>query len=337
MLVALQELREQLLSPSKDWEEAKRGAFEQNPWFTMREIQRMVDLISNHYLEHSKLRNWLSAYELPGNPKPIRLAIIAAGNIPLVSFHDILCAVICGCEVQVKPSSKDSVLTEWICLKLRALLPEADLGIHCVDTISNFDAIIATGGELASNQFRKYLELKPGLIRSHRNSVGILTGLETDDDIEALGLDVFSYYGLGCRNVSKIYIPKSIDVRGLLEVFDRRYAYVMDLHRYAHNYDFQLAAMLINRLTFLQGKTVLLRPSGNLHANIATLNYEYYDDLKGLCGHLAAHENQIQVVSVNAEIDFPRTCRLGEAQWPELNDFQDGIDVIRFLSQLQID
>ncbi|HEX5626187.1 MAG TPA: acyl-CoA reductase, partial [Saprospiraceae bacterium] len=202
---------------------------------------------------------------------------------------------------------------------------------------SNFDAVIATGGELASNQFKKYLELKPGLIRSHRNSVGVLTGMETDEDLEALGMDVFSYYGLGCRNVSKIYIPKSFDVRRLPEVFDHRYAYVMDLHRYAHNYDFQLAAMLINRLVFLQGETVLLRPSGKLYANIATLNYEYYDDLEGLCRDLSAQEDHIQVVSVNVEIDFPRTCRLGEAQWPELHDYQDGIDVIRFLRQLQID
>jgi hypothetical protein len=246
-----------------------------------------------------------------------------AGNIPLVGFHDFLCTFISGHNQTIKLSSRDSVLvshlTDWMFTKV----PELKAGIRFEVMLKGCDAYIATGSNNSARYFEYYFSRFPHIIRKNRTSVAILTGNETNEQLSALADDVYLYFGLGCRNVTKIYVPQEYDFVPLLESF-RKYNYLFDHHKYKNNYDYQLAVLLINKQFYMTNGSVIFHQNTSLYSPISVLHYEYYDDAATLAATLRTSES-VQCLVGTDHIPF------GQAQKPELTDFADGIDTLQFL------
>lgn len=302
-----------------------------NPWFTEVEIDRMLNSILSQFFDPIKLSNWILPYK---NIKYDRknVAIICAGNVPLVSFHDILCGVVTGHNLQIKLSEKDSILPKWILQTLFNLFPEYQERINFVEKLVNFDAVIATGGLLANSQFDTYFKKYPRILRSHRNSIAIIQGNESESELMGLGIDIFAYYGLGCRNISKLFVPINYNFEKLIEIFNREYAYVMNLSKYVNNYDYNLSLYLLNRKAFLQGNSILLIESEKYSSKIACLHYEYYNSTDQIAELISTNLSQIQCILSQNEVKNLKTSKFNSSQYPALNDYSDHRDTMFFLT-----
>ncbi|MEP7195848.1 MAG: acyl-CoA reductase [Saprospiraceae bacterium] len=306
----------------------------ENGWFTPLEIERMLNSIQAQFLDSERLKSWLNTYEINNSSRELSIGLIAAGNIPLVSFHDIFCLLISGHQLQIKLSDKDKILPFWLLNLFSNHFAEYKSKINYVDQLKNYDAVIATGGEIASNHFNYYFKDSPKLIRSHRNSIAILSGNESEQEVIQLGLDIFSYYGLGCRNVSKIYVPEGFDFPAFIEILDNHYIYVRQNNKYHNNYDYNLAIYTLNKSKFYQGESSLFLESNSISSRIACLNYEYYKDIDQLENELNNKLIQIQSIQSNMKFNKLSTFQLGDSQYPSLSDYADGIDTMKFLLQL---
>lgn len=300
----------------------------ENSWFTPESIHLALISVRKH-LEQENLVNWLSKYNLT-NVMPKRVAVVAAGNIPLVGFHDFLCVLISGHTLQIKLSSKDSVLLKHLSDVLINLEPRFSDRITFADQIKNFDAVIATGSDNSSRYFQYYFGKYPHIIRKNRTSSAILTGKETADELQALGKDVFSYFGLGCRNVSKLYVPSDYDITKLLDHWSV-YKDVLLHHKYNNNYDYQKSILLINKDAFFDSGFVMLQESMRLVSPISVVYYERYKDEGDLALKLTSVKEKIQCVVGNQK---PATVPFGQAQSPQLWDYADQIDTLKFLEHL---
>lgn len=305
---------------------ATRAASE-NPWFTTENV-RMAWQSITAMLKEDALRSWASSYNLDDDGKTI--AIVMAGNIPLVGFHDFLCVLICGHAVQAKLSSKDSVLMRYIAETLIDTEPYFEQKIVFSERLKNFDAIIATGSDNTSRYFDYYFGKYPHIIRQNRTSCAILNGNETSEELEALGRDIFSYFGLGCRNVSKLFVPKGYDFATFFENLDP-YKEVGNHHKYHNNYDYQKSIMLINQTPFLDNGFVMLTQSEKLVSPIAVIYYEYYDDESDLRAKINSINNKLQCIVGSIA---PAWVPFGTAQYPGLRDYADNIDTLIFLNAL---
>lgn len=256
-----------------------------------------------------------------------RVGIVAAGNIPMVGFHDVLCTLVAGHLPVVKLSGQD-----------RHLLPavfayfEKSLGLPVdidwtEERLGPIDAVIATGSNNTARYFEYYFGDKPHIIRKNRNSVAILTGDESPEMLEKLGEDIFSYFGLGCRNVAKIYIPQDYDIDLF---FKSIYPFheVVNHHKYANNYDYYKALWLLNREDLLDNGFILLRPTEAIASPPGVLYYERYRDAQALRHTLSEKENEIQCIVSSSDVPF------GKSQQPELWDYADGVDTMEFLQRL---
>ncbi|MBX2945587.1 MAG: acyl-CoA reductase [Cyclobacteriaceae bacterium] len=304
-------------------------AGQENPWFTQASIRKAIKGIVN-YLDHKKLKQWLQDYNLQ-NSNPKTIALIMAGNIPLVGFHDLLCVLLSGHKALIKLSSKDSKLNRYLIERLIGIAPgfESHITIQ-TETLKGYDAVIATGSDNTARHFEYYFRNVPHLIRRNRTSCAILSGTETKNDFINLGYDVFDYFGLGCRNVSKLYIPVVYDFKPLLEAW-KSFGPVIQHHKYANNYDYQKSILLVNQLPFLDTGFILLQESDKLVSPIAVLYYEQYSDDNSLKKALEASASKLQCVVGEK---FPATIPFGKTQQPELWDYADGIDTMAFLSSI---
>ncbi|MEO6189335.1 MAG: acyl-CoA reductase [Saprospiraceae bacterium] len=330
----LDEWKNEILSHSIDKQNALEQAKLNNPWFTELEIERMLNSICNEYLEREKLLSWFNSYsydQVKSNPKNI--AIIAAGNIPLVGFHDMLCSIISGHSTQIKLSEKDKVLPVWIFDLLTQINPSLKEKIKFVSQIKDFDAVVATGSDLAGDHFKYYFGKYPHIIRSHRNGIALLNGQESTSEIIQLGEDLFSYYGLGCRNVSKIYVPKDYDFIPLIKTLDEHFRYVRDLTKYFNNYEYNLAIHLLNRSKFLQGDSCLFLESTLIPSRIAIVHYEYYDHLNITFEEIKNSLDKIQCIVTNIPTSILPCQKLGSSQHPSLANYADDMDTMKFLTQ----
>ncbi|MCC6817239.1 MAG: acyl-CoA reductase [Saprospiraceae bacterium] len=332
MRIKLSEWRNQILNNDEKKEVVFNQAYQENHWFEKKEIDRMLHAITSQYLNEEKFQKWINAYSSPKSPKTIGL--IGAGNIPLVLFHDLFCILSLGYKVKIKCSSKDSVLPKWILNLYLNNNNFIDQQILFVETIKEVDAIIATGSDLAGNYFVEYFKKYPNIIRTHRNSIALLTGNESQEELIRLGEDVFSYYGLGCRNVSKLYLPNEYDIERLLKIWDSNFNYVMDNNKYKNNYDYNLAINILNKSKMFQSETTLLIENNSIHSRIACLNFEKYSNIEDLDSKLELNHNKIQNVISNGKFDFPFSKLIGESQTPGLSDYADGIDTMNFLISL---
>ena len=248
-----------------------------------------------------------------------------AGNIPLAGFHDFLSVLISGNNLIVKTSSKDSELIVYISDILCSINPSFRDNIEFAEgTLSNFDIVIATGSDNSSRYFDYYFGKYPSIIRKNRNSIAIIEGDETGDELEGLGTDIFSYFGLGCRNVSKIYVPKGYDFRSMIRYWDT-FAGVISHPKYANNYDFNKAVYLVNKEAFYDAGYILLKEDSRISSPVSVLYYEYYESQTALKQQIELLKEKIQCMIGRHNIPF------GKAQSPNLWDYADGIDTIEFL------
>jgi hypothetical protein len=296
-----------------------------NPWFTPDNVTSAVISIANE-LTSETLIKWTDAYpDLGINKEPFSVGLIMAGNIPLVGFHDFMCVLISGNRAVIKTSSKDSELIVYLGELLSSVHPGFREMIRFTDgTLSGFDAVIATGSNNSSRYFESYFGKYPNIIRKNRNSIAILDGSESEAEFKNLGNDIFSYFGLGCRNVSKLYIPAGYDLKILLKHWES-FSSVMNNNKYANNYDFSNAVYLVNKEKFLDTGYLLLKEEKGLASPVAVLYYEYYSSYESAMQSIDLMKDNIQCIVSKKEIPF------GKAQQPKLWDYADGIDTMEFL------
>ncbi len=323
-------LSEEILKDS----ESKRNVFAQarlhNPWYEPKEINRMIQAIAHDYLDPIKLQSWISKYQFQ-QILTKKVGLITAANIPLVGFHDLLCILISGHEAMVKCSERDKVLYLWIHSLIEAISPEAAKSIHFVERLTDYNAVIATGSDQSASLFKQYFSKVPHLIRSHRNSVAWLNANESNDELLLLGEDVFSYFGLGCRNVSKIWVPHNYQFDTLLGLWDKNYQYLRDSNRYHNNYDYRLAICLLNPIKFLQAESILLIQNNEINSAIATLHFEYYNSTKEIYENILTNNEKIQCCIGSENIQDLICESFGTSQKPALSSYADQMDTIQFL------
>ncbi|MEL6916460.1 MAG: acyl-CoA reductase [Bacteroidota bacterium] len=299
----------------------------QNGWFTKENILFAMAHWGN-VLTVDKLEGWLANYPLE-NIGSKKIALIMAGNIPMVGFHDFLATLITGNRAFIKLSSNDTILLPLIAAHLIELEPSfTDKIIFSDGKLQEFDAVIATGSNNTARYFEHYFGKKPHIIRKNRNSVAVLTGRETTEQLSALGEDIFRYYGLGCRSVSKLFVPKGYDFD---DFFKAIYAYapLIEQQKYANNYDYNKAVYLMSEFDILENGFLMLKEDTSYASPIATLFYEHYDSLEDLHGILKENEEKLQcIVSENI---IPNTVPFGKTQKPGLTEYADGVDTVEFL------
>jgi hypothetical protein len=310
-----------------DWQAVKHKAFTINGWF----VEEFVDLaaknICEHFLQADKLTAWALQYELPNNnTQPKTVGLVMAGNIPLVGFHDFLCGFITGHKLAIKPSSKDTVLTQHLLNKLIEWAPELAEYIVFAERLAGCDAYIATGSNNSGRYFEYYFKNYPSIIRKNRTSVAVLNGSETAAELEKLADDLLLYFGLGCRNVSKLYVPRGYDFVPLLGALDK-YKWMEDHHKFKNNYDYNLSLLILNYQYYMTNGTLLLVEKEEIFSAISQANFEFYDD-EAPTNLLETYANQIQCVVGSGYLP------LGQAQSPSLTDYADGVDTVAFFKSL---
>ena len=322
------------LYSSDDWNEwhqklenAISLAGHKNGWFTKPQVMYAINAWAEQ-LNDEKLRKWLLPYPLENNTHKT-VAIIMAGNIPLVGFHDFLVALISGNRVLVKCSSSDNILFPFIANFLIHIEPGLTSEIaFSEERLTKYDVVIATGSNNTARYFAHYFGHKPNIIRKNRNSVAILTGKETEEQLNALGEDIFRYYGLGCRNVSKLFVPQDYSFDNFFKGIDT-YKYLIDQNKYANNYDYNKAVYLMSAFDFLDNGFFLLKEDTGYASPIGTAFYERYTTIEDLKIKLTGDIEQIQCI-VGGEM-FENSIPFGKTQKPELWDYADGVDTVEFL------
>ncbi len=309
---------------------AIRKAQVENAWFTEDSIYKALQGIV-YLLEEQKLREWLAKYSFVKDSKTV--ACVLAGNIPMVGFHDMLCMLLAGHSFVGKLSGKDSQLLPALCKMLIDFAPDFEQSITFVPNLQNvqYDAVIATGSNNSARYFEHYFGQKPHIIRKGRSSVAILSGKESEEDLQGLADDIFMYFGLGCRNVSKLYIPKGFDIRTIFPHFEK-YATHKKHHKFMNNYDYNRSINLVNQVAFYETGFAVFQENTELLSPISTVYYEFYEDLETVKQQLALYEDSLQcIVSNEKSANF---VPLGKAQFPEVDDYADGIDTLAFLQKL---
>jgi hypothetical protein len=299
----------------------------QNGWFTTEFIHQSIQAITDQYLNEYELIVFASLLQTAEQKdKQLTVGIVMAGNIPLVGFHDFLCVFLSGYRMKLKLSSKDTILMRHLISKLIEWDPNLTDQIEIADMLKNCDAYIATGSNTSANYFEYYFAKYPNIIRKNRTSVGIITGTETTEELTALADDVYMYCGLGCRNITKLYVPKDYDFLPMLTAF-RKYDHLKDVNKYRNNLDYNLALYMINNQFYMNNDSLLLVENESIFSPVAVLHYEYYTDLHNVLESLRNNQS-IQAIVGQNYIPF------GAAQKPTLTDFADGVNTIEFLNSL---
>ncbi|HRZ30838.1 MAG TPA: acyl-CoA reductase [Flavobacterium sp.] len=298
-----------------------------NGWFTKEQVYFSV----NSWVEaltETNLNEWLLNYDF-SKVTPKKVGLILAGNIPLVGFHDFLSVLIAGHSVLVKTSSNDQHLIKFFANYLISVNNDLLERITFTDgKLENFDAVIATGSNNTARYFEYYFKNKPSIIRKNRNSVAILTGNETQEDLVNLGEDIFRYFGLGCRNVSKIFVPNGYNFDSFFKaIFE--YQDVIHYEKYANNYDYNKAVFLMSNFKLLDNGFLTLKEDSSYSSPISSVFYEFYEDLEILKNRLKNEGDQIQCIVSNHLID--NSIAFGQTQKPKLWDYADNVDTLQFL------
>ncbi|MCB0524381.1 MAG: acyl-CoA reductase [Lewinellaceae bacterium] len=319
----------------EELERAILQSYQENNWFTQANVQKALDAIAHSFLDQSKLQSWVANYQIQDKGHPDKtIGLIMAGNIPLVGFHDWLCVFVSGHKARIKLSDKDKRLLPVLIKKMGEWNKESFAYTEFLfpeDKLSGFEAVIATGSNNTAKYFEQYFGKYPHIIRRNRNSVAVLNGYESKEDLMALGQDIFSYFGLGCRNVSKLYVPHGYQFDFLLETL-HEYRDLVNHAKYKNNFDYNFTLYILNKIPHLNNGCILLKEDQSLQARIASLHYEYYDELADLDKLLTERKKEIQcVVGKTQLLDF-EILPFGKSQEPALNDYADGVDVMKFLN-----
>ena len=305
--------------------EAKSAAYQQNSWFLPEFIDQAIEQIREQFLQQTALEEWTAAYpSISDQATHIKVGIVMAGNIPLVGFHDLLSTLIAGHTAVVKRSSKDQVLMDFIIASLIEINPAFEAQILVQEQLKNCDAYIATGGNTAGNYFEYYFGKFPHIIRKNKTSIAILDGTETLAELAALADDCMLYYGMGCRNVTQIWVPEGYDFIPFLTAL-KKYNYLQDQHKYKHNYDYQLALMMMGKKLYMDSGGVLMSENPSPFAAISQIHYQHYP-----LGSIPPFNlEDIQCVVGKNQLPF------GSLQKPLLAQYADGVDSLAFLTSLK--
>ena len=313
-------------------EELIQRANQKNNWFTPPLVKAAIDAIAQNYLDESNLKTWLSAYQ-SASTQPQKVGVVMAGNVPAVGFHDALCVLISGHHLIAKLSSDDQVLMQFLLDKLIEIEPIWANRITIADRLNAADAYIATGSDNTARYFEYYFAKKPHLIRRNRTSVAVLTGHETPAELAALSQDILQYFGLGCRNVSKLFVPPNYDFRAFYEAIEPVADTYRNHHKYFNNYEYNRSVLLINREPHLDNGFLMLRENDALVSPISVLFFEYYENKTALAERLTAQAAKIQCV-VSRPNEWEGSVPFGQAQSPSLSDYADGVDTMAFLGSI---
>ena len=319
-------MKKYLSANDEAWQHIKTKTSYHNGWFTEAFIDLAVQNICNEFLQKEKLEEWAAHYHLDDNVGGKNIGIVMAGNIPLVGFHDFLTVFISGHKQTIKLSSKDDILLKHLVEKMTAWEPSLSAYIAFADMLKGCDAYIATGSNNTARYFEQYFSKYPSIIRRNRTAVAVLTEKETQDELRLLSDDIHQYFGLGCRNITQLFVPAGYDFVPLLSAFDK-YTYFTDHHKFKNNYDYQLSIALLNNVFYMTNGSLLLIESDAIFSAISRLNYSFYEDEKKLLNELAGNED-IQCICGKGGIAF------GQAQCPGLMNYADGVDTMQFLLTL---
>ncbi|MGV4460274.1 acyl-CoA reductase [Ornithobacterium rhinotracheale] len=310
---------------------AIRKASVQNPWFTE---ENMLFTLSEwaQALSPENIEKWLKNYDF--SPKGLTIGIVAAGNIPMVGFHDLLCVLLAGEKAQIKLSSKDQSLMQYMIDFLKTHSEDLNQAIEVVENLHDYDAVIATGSDNTARYFEAYFKDKPHIIRRNRTSVAVLTGDETEEQLRLLCHDMLRYFGLGCRNVTKLYIPENYDLN---RIFKALYDWkdIINHHKYANNYDYNRAILMMKQIPIMDNGFVLLEENASLFSPIAVVYYEKYDSDVILNQTLASLQDKTQCLVTENFNTTLTTTPFGQAQRPNLWDYADGIDTMEWIIGLK--
>ncbi|MBS4043333.1 MAG: acyl-CoA reductase [Chitinophagaceae bacterium] len=322
----LDKLKNYLLSTDENWINVKQEAQYANAWFIPEFIELSIQNICTAFLDKKKLESWVQAYSIANNFNKKTVGVVMAGNIPLVGFHDFLCVFMSGHKILIKPSSKDEVLIKHIVEKLIEWDERLTPQINFAQTLKNCDAYIATGSNNSSRYFDLYFGKYPNIIRRNRTSVAVINGNETQEELKNLAKDIQLYFGQGCRNVTHLYVPENYDFIPLLQEL-KTYEYFLDFHKYKHNYDYQLAMLMMNSKFYMTDGSVILSQNDSIFSAISQVHYSYYKNIEDV-KTLIENNDDIQCVVGKNYTPF------GTAQIPSLTDYADGIDTMKFLAEL---
>ena len=321
----LRKLRDYLINNSEEWQQVKHTASIHNGWFTPSFIDLSINNIIERYLDENDLHAWIKDYSIIDPSSPKNIGIVMAGNIPMVGFHDFLSVFISGHYQTIKLSEKDNQLLKHLLLKMYEWDSKMKEYAQFASLLKGCDAYIATGSNNSARYFEQYFAKYPSIIRKNRTSIAILDGTETNEFLEKLSDDIHLFFGLGCRNVTKIYVPEEYNFIPLLQSF-HQYKYFADHHKYKNNYDYNLSIQLMNNRYYMTNESTLLVENDSLFSPISQLNYSFYNNKESVIENLKIQE-EIQCI-VGLDIPF------GMAQKPGLRDYADGIDTLDFLSKL---
>lgn len=331
LINALKTLGQFITNPTHDLTAIIESAQHHNAWFTPEEVKKSL-LSFGEMLNENDLEHWYKDIKITNSPK--KIGLILAGNIPLVGFHDVICVLATGNIAMIKMSSSDDKLLPAIIKQLINIEPSIANHIEYVERLKDFDAIIATGSNNSSRYFDYYFGKVPNIIRKNRNSIAILNGHETSAEIENLGHDIFDYFGLGCRNVSKIYVPKGYDMKNLFEPLEK-YQGIINHFKYNNNYDYNKSIYLVNSVKHLDNGFLLVKEDASFTSPLAVLFYEEYDSVAEIEKLIEKESENIQCVVSNLDLNLKKgKIAFGQSQHPKLWDYADDVNTIEFLKDI---
>ncbi len=330
-IAAFSRLGKFLQQKDEELESLIQSAKQYNGWFTPENTAKAVEAIAS-MLDENGLKTWLEQWQhLDKNQKQLKVGLILAGNIPLVGFHDVLSVLAAGHIALIKFSSQDKQLLPYILKKLVEIEPAFAEQIEYVERLTDFDAVIATGSTNSSRYFEYYFSQVPHIIRKNRNSVAVITGNESAEELHTLGSDIFDYFGLGCRNVSKLFVPKGYIFNGFFESIES-YNTIAQHHKYVNNYDYNKSIYLVNGAQHLDNGFLLLKEDEKMASPLAVLYYEEYESITELEQKLTDDTEQIQCVASMQALNIQnQVVPFSFTQQPQLWDYADGVDLMQFL------
>jgi hypothetical protein len=329
VIIAFNKLGLLLTNPTDILGNAFYSAESTNAWFTAENIKKSI-LSFAEMLNEADLTIWFKSVKFSTSPK--KVGLILAGNIPMVGLHDVLSVLATGNVALIKLSSADDKLIKAIITELIKIEPAFEDKIQYVERLKDFDAVIATGSNNSSRYFDYYFSKVPNIIRKNRNSVAVLDGSETFEDIQNLGADIFDYFGLGCRNVSKIYFPKGYDIANLYEGIES-FQPIINHFKYNNNYDYNKSIYLVNAAKHFDNGFLLLKEDESLTSPLAVLFYEEYDDIQEVEDKLKVKSENIQCIITKSPLSV-NTFGFGQSQHPKLWDYADNVNTVEFLNGL---
>jgi len=327
----LAELGRRLGEPNEKSEAIIQKSYLHNKWFTTENTQLAIQAIRQEFLDKNKLQTWAAQYNISDNPIPQKVGIVLSGNIPLEGFRDILNVFVAGHQSIIKLSEKDEHLIPYFISMLTEIQPECAAYFPIAERIKSIDSVIITNVNDSTRYYETYFGKYPNIIRKQRASVAILTGNETEEDWKKLGIDVFRFFGMGNKNVAKLYLPKGYDLAPLLE-FWKRFEHLIHHDKFKNNFDYNYSLILMNGLPHISNGIILMQETDDISARTAMLFYEYYENLDEIAKKIQTHQDEIQSIITNQNLNNLKTIPFGQTHYPTLNDYPNHIDTMKFLT-----